>query len=389
MAGVIELSFERDAGNLVIRCRDDGRGLDLAAIRQRARDQGLIQASDNPADAELARLILQPGFSTRTETTQLSGRGIGLDVVAQSMRDLRGRIDIGFVPGEGTHFLLTVPVRMATIPVMVARAPTHVLALSVREVEQIVAADGLFVDAAGTARCQLGDTVLQAVRLESLLRLPERALWVEGVNEIVLIVRQGAEASVAVVTPELGQTRNVILRPLPGFVPAIAGIEGLAVLGDGAVAPVVDLPELLAHRNDDAPQYASMLTSEANIAPICLVVDDSVSVRRSMELFIRDLGLQVDTAGDGLEALARVNKRRPDLAIVDLEMPRMNGVELTSALRADPQTAQLPIIMITSRFSEKHKQLAQAAGVDVFLTKPYTEDELAAEIQRCLFRAAH
>jgi chemosensory pili system protein ChpA (sensor histidine kinase/response regulator) len=199
-----------------------------------------------------------------------------------------------------------------------------------------------------------------------------------------MIVRGDDGAQVAVIAPEPGQTRSVVVRPLPAWLPRIDAIEGATVLGDGAVAPVIDLPMLLA-----APQPATAApaaTLPVRRAPVCLVVDDSVSVRRSMESFLGDLGFEVDPAADGVEALARIERRVPDLAIVDLEMPRMNGVEFTSALRHDERTVEVPVIMITSRYSEKHRAMALDAGVDVFLTKPYTEDELARHVRRCLER---
>jgi DNA-binding response OmpR family regulator len=159
------------------------------------------------------------------------------------------------------------------------------------------------------------------------------------------------------------------------------------VLGDGAVAPVIDLPALLAGGDPIAAPVVDLPVA-GRTAPVCLVVDDSVSVRRSMQTFLQDLGFEVDAAGDGIEALALIERRVPDVAIVDLEMPRMNGVELASALRAQERTVEVPIIMITSRYSERHRAMAIDAGVDVFLTKPYSEDELAGHVRRCLERGA-
>ena len=164
----------------------------------------------------------------------------------------------------------------------------------------------------------------------------------------------------------------------------------LAVLGDGAVAPVLDPIALLAaHADGSLRARAAAPVSRApasRTAPLCLVVDDSVSVRRTTEIFVRDLGFEVDGAADGIEALERVRRRVPDLALVDMEMPRMNGLEFVRALRADPRSANVAVIMITSRYSERHKTLALEAGVDVFLTKPYTEDALATQILACLER---
>jgi chemosensory pili system protein ChpA (sensor histidine kinase/response regulator) len=386
--GQLRLAFARDGADLSIRCSDDGRGLDLAAIRARAQALGVLEDGQASSDAELVRLILLPGFSTRLEATQLSGRGIGLDVVNQALRQMRGRLDIDTVPGQGTVFTLIVPVRMAAVPVMVARTPTHVLGISVRDIEQIVPRHAPAADRPAGDTVLVGDREVPTVPLERLLGLPVGTFGGDGIEQVVLLVRNEAAQMLGVVAPEVGQTRNVILRPLPDWLAAVPGIAGTAVLGDGSVAPVLDLPTLVRAQRERASDTVTALELPASSGPVCLVVDDSVSVRRSMELFLRDLGFQVDVAGDGLEALECLDKRRPDLAIVDLEMPRMNGVELAAALRASPASASVPIIMITSRFSDKHKQAALAAGVDVFLTKPYTEDDLAAQIQRCLYRAS-
>ncbi len=176
------------------------------------------------------------------------------------------------------------------------------------------------------------------------------------------------------------QTRSVVVRSLPSWMAPIPGIAGAAVLGDGAVAPVVDLPQLLVAR--EGARAAPALAAGRVAAPVCLVVDDSVSVRRTMEIFARDLGYEVDSASDGVDALECVRRRVPALVLADLEMPRMNGVELVRALRERPDTREVPVVMITSRSSAKHRQLALDAGVDAFLTKPYTEDELASQMSR-------
>ncbi|RPH62915.1 MAG: response regulator [Burkholderiales bacterium] len=387
-AGCIVLAFAREGPDLIADCSDDGRGFDLAAVRERAVALGLLDAGEACDDAALARLVLAPGFSTRTRATQLSGRGIGLDVVNQVVREQRGSLDIETTPGHGTRIRLRVPVRLAAAPAIVVRSASHVLALSVRDVEQVLAADRIVEAVDGTQRFDGAAGPMRLVRLEDALGLPDDAFappaGVEPAAPAVLQVRMPGGERIAVLVPEPGQTRNVVVRPLAAFVPAIAGIEGAAVLGDGAVAPVVDLPRLLAAR--DGARAAPALDAARRAAPVCLVVDDSVSVRRTMELFARDLGYQVDSAADGVDALERVARRIPSLVLVDLEMPRMNGVELVRALRHEPATRDVPVIMITSRSSEKHRRLALEAGVDVFLTKPYTEDALAGHIAQLVKR---
>ncbi len=389
-AGVIALSFQRIGPQIIITCRDDGRGLDAQGIRERASALALPGVHETPGAEQLAQWILSPGFSTRAESTQLSGRGIGLDVVQGAVRELRGRLEVAGTPGAGVCFTLTLPVQLAALPVLVARSATHVLALSVRGVREILSSDGLAHDAHGELRFAFGSGTLRALRLEEALGLPADAFVPERgdrpARESVVLVGIGDEEPVAIIAPELAQARNVVVRPLPAYLPAIPAIEGAAVLGDGAVAPVIDLPELLATRGRNAPVARARAIRAAPRGPLCLVVDDSVSVRRTLELFLRDLGFEVEHAADGIEALGRVDRVVPDLLIVDLEMPRMNGVELTRALRSDARTAEVPIIMITSRSTQKHRQLAVAAGIDAFLVKPYGEDELASLIAGTMHR---
>ncbi|HPU53173.1 MAG TPA: response regulator, partial [Burkholderiaceae bacterium] len=396
-AGRIELSFEHTGRELQIRCHDDGRGLDEPAVLARAIERGLVDGDAQPTPAQVSRLVLAPGFSTRDAATQLSGRGIGLDVVNRAVVRLRGQLDIRSEPTRGMSVDIALPIALAGLPVLVARTPTHVLALSIRQVEHIVPGAGVVRGDDGEEQFAMEQGLVPVRRLDVLLGLPRgwfqdsaQPTTVGAVptprDEVALLVRTADGGLTAVIAPELSHTRRVVVRPLPVWLPAIAGVEGACVLGDGSAAPVIDLPQLLSGALTIRAEAPAHLPAQR--APVCLVVDDSVSVRRSMEAFLRDVGFEVDAAGDGLEALARLAQRVPDLAIVDLEMPRMNGVELSSAMRQDLRTCEVPIIMITSRASEKHRRLAVDAGVDVFMTKPYTEDELAAQIRRCLERKA-
>jgi chemotaxis protein histidine kinase CheA len=399
-SGSVRLSFEQNGREFLVGCQDDGRGLDESAVRARAVALGLLAADAPPVGpALLSRLVLTPGFSTRGRATQLSGRGLGMDIVHKTVAALRGSMTLRSAPGRGLGIELAVPISLAGVPVLVARAPTHVLALSVRQIDQVLPAGSAPAPDTGAAEFVAPSGArLPLHRLDALLGLPPG--WFHRVGpdglelddthaprplEIVLIVRGADGEPVAIVAPELSPTRRVVLRPLPGWLPARPGIEGACVLGDGTAAAVIDLPALLA-AGGGARAGDGGVPARAPAAglPRCLVVDDSVSVRRATEAFMRDLGFDAEGAGDGLEALARMRRRVPELALVDLEMPRMNGVELVRAMRADPALRAVPVIMITSRASEKHRRLALGAGVDVFLTKPYTDDELATEVRVCL-----
>ena len=398
--GTIRVRFEHTGREFRVSCDDDGRGLDEAAIRSRALAVQLLDADAPPlAPQQLAGFVMRAGFTTRARATQLSGRGLGMDIVRRAVEALRGSVALRTVAGSGLGVDVGVPIELAGLPVLVARTPTHVLALSVRRVERVLPADGLSDDPAAQAGASFPgpDGPLRVRRLDALLGLP--AGWFRCADpevpadeaarrlpEVVLIVRGADGEAVALVTPELSATRRVVSRPLPVWLPRLPGVEGACVLGDGSTAAVIDLPQLIEAGGYAAGAWRDRPDAVAADAalPRCLVVDDSVSVRRATEAFVRDLGCEAEGAGDGVEALARLRRRVPDLALVDLEMPRMNGVELVRAMRADPALHRVPVIMITSRASGKHRRVALDAGVDVFLTKPYSEDELASEVRRCL-----
>ena len=390
--GEITVTFEREVSAVTIIVEDDGAGLDLAAIERRARSLGLLP-DGAPLDSRTAgQLILAPGFTTRTIPTQLSGRGIGLDVVNQTVRGLRGVLTLYAEPGAGTRFELKLPLQLTSLSAFLMRSETHVLALSVRGIEKILANLDAIEHLDDGMRMAWAGRRLEVRRLDEVLGLPAGMLGGERgkpePGEVVLVVRLPAGEPVAVLVPEPGQAREVVVRSLPDYMPRIAGTDGVAVLGDGAVAPVIDLPEMLAATAGARPD-PRRLGRVVQPMPVCLVVDDSVSVRRAMAHFMLDLGLYCDAAGDGRQALQMVARRVPDLIVIDLEMPRMNGIELAQALRREPATRDVPIVMITSRHSEKHRTMAMAAGVNVFMTKPYTEDELASVVGSCLAGSTH
>lgn len=382
--GQIYVSFIRDGGSLTIRCQDDGQGLNTSRIFAKATERGLIQAGASLSESEISDLILLPGFSTRDSANQLSGRGIGLDVVAQLVRDLKGSIEIQHAPGAGTSFLLTLPLNLSSMPVMVAKSSKFVFALSLRGVEQIVSVDSLNLDTDQPTLTVDGNQY-DSYYLEDLVGYPRDR--VDSTERVAMLVRARRGQLVGVIVPGLGQARNVIVKPLSTLINRVRGIEGAAALGDGSAAPICDLPELLAidgaaTQSTNTPVRALVAKQEQFTQPFCLVVDDSVSVRRAMESFVSDLGFDVVGARDGIEALAALERRKPALIIADFEMPRMNGVELTRNVRGNERLASVPIIMITSRSSEKHRNLALEVGVNHYMTKPYTEDDLAEQVYR-------
>ncbi len=388
--GTITLSFRTQGNNVAVRCEDDGAGLDLRAIRRRAESVGLVSEDSELSEAQVMRLILLPGFSTRTQTTQISGRGIGMDVVQRAVLDLRGTLEMSSNPGAGSCFDMSFPVSMSTQQIMLTRSDQHLLAISVRGVDQILPArEEVEVADDGSMTYLMQGERLPAMRIESLMGLPMYSLQQPGVIEVAMIIHDQFRQRLAIIVPELLEARTVVVKPFNAVMSRTLGVDGATILGDGSVASVVDLPDLVRGCNmAELPDLSGIDASQRSKLPLCLVVDDSVSVRRTMEQLMHDSGYEVVTARDGVDALGVVQNRAPDIVLVDLEMPRMNGLELTSALRNRDATKETPVVMITSRFTDKHRQLANDAGVNAFLTKPYSEDLLLNTMDGLLTKAA-
>jgi len=384
--GTIALDFVREGTTIVVRCHDDGSGLHYAAIRQTAIERGLIDANQLLSEEELSRLILQPGFSTHAQTTQVSGRGIGMDAVYSRVQELKGSLHLTSEANKGCLVELRLPVSLMSTHGLLVRASKQVFAISSLGVEQILyPGAGTLMQVGHTAMYQVGEDIYATTTLEALLNLtPEQSCEPEAPCP-ALLVRQDTGRSRVVFVPEIMGSLTLVVKNLGRYVPTIKGIIGAAILGDGSVTPVLDLPDLLrrpARARAGLVVHEQAAPAVANTVPMALVVDDSLSARRALAEFVRDLGFEVQTAGDGLEAVALLEHTVPDILLVDLEMPRMNGLELTAHVRSRSATTHLPVLMVTSRSTEKHRRSAMQAGVNVYLVKPFAEDELAMHIQR-------
>lgn len=387
--GRIELQILREGNNIVMRCQDDGAGLDLAAVRRTAQERGLITADQVLDEDELSRLILLPGFSTRSATTQTSGRGIGMDVVYTQLLAMKGSLRIQSKTGQGCLIELRLPVTLISTHALLLRVHSQIYALSDRGIEQILYSGvGTIQTLGNVTTYRIGNDVYELETLEALLGLSADRRTQTRSTPPVLLVREETGNVRAVLVQEIMDSRDLVVKRMGQYIPKLNGIVGATILGDGSVVPVLDLPELL--RAPAAIQLARTVAPAATLAaatthrPFVLAVDDSLSARRSLAQFAQDAGFEVRTARDGLEAIEIINGKQPDLVLADLEMPRMNGLELTAHLRANQATHELPVIMITSRSTEKHRREAETAGVNVYLTKPFVEDELLGHIHRLL-----
>jgi chemosensory pili system protein ChpA (sensor histidine kinase/response regulator) len=391
--GTIDLSFAREGNSIVVRCKDDGAGLDYVAIRRIAENKGmLVDPEREPSPDELARLILVNGFSTREDTTQVSGRGVGMNVVYSRILDMKGRLALNSEYGTGLSVELRLPATLLSAHTLIVRHRSKLIAVSSHGVEDIHYLTPDQIEQVGSQQVyRVGDTVHTLIRLETLVDLPEDRREADRLGFPVLLTRADNGIATGVLVQEVISDQEVVLKNFGRYVPKIAGTVGAVILGDGTVAPVVDLVELLRtplqrlqrKHFASAASLAASRTGEENTGVLtALVVDDSLSARRAACAVMQDAGYQVRTAIDGLDAVSILQRFVPSVMLVDMEMPRMNGIELTSHVRDSARTKNVPVIMITSRSTEKHRKMCKDAGVDVYLTKPYSDDVLIDHVQR-------
>ncbi|HIE01803.1 MAG TPA: response regulator [Thiotrichaceae bacterium] len=390
-SGTIKLIFYREGNNIVVKCEDDGQGLNYTNIRFTAIQRGLITENQEMTEQELARLILMSGFSTKSGVTQVSGRGVGMDVVHTNIRQMKGTLDLMSKTGQGTTILIKLPMTLVTVHVLLVRVSNSRYGIPTNNLEQALAPGvGEFYQVGDEMTLKMGKNIYALKSLASLLNLPdERGKNHDNETRPIILVRQETGIT-AVVVDELLDTHDLVMKSMGNYVKNIHGVAGASILGDGALVPLLDLPELLRSPMQAAMSSVPELQDEQAmptgpaVIPHIMIVDDSLSVRKSLSLLVEDAGFETLLAKDGLEAIEMMNQTRPNVMLVDMEMPRMNGLELTAHVRANQATQNLPIFMITSRTTEKHRDQAKNAGVNAYLTKPYQDTELLDLIDKAL-----
>lgn len=373
--GQIALSILSTDNDITLRLQDDGRGLDYLAIRQRAIERGLLGADDPTENARLAELIFRPGFSTAATVSEIAGRGVGLDVVRDQVTQLGGQVVVTGETGRGACFEIVLPLTLAVIPVMLVEAAGQRWAIPASMVEEARELDA----EEAAAREAAGAVTRNGLRypwhtLPQLFRMADTGT----VSAWQLLLRHG-DAQVALAVEALTQNQEVVVKPLGEQLQHVPGLAGATVLPDGRVALIVNpvaLAQRLRHAVLPAPTFATTTRVRASQAATVMVVDDSLTVRKITSRLLERAGYRVATAKDGEDALAQIAQHRPDVILADIEMPRMDGFELVRRLRADVRLARLPVIMITSRIADKHRQVALELGVRHYLGKPYDETEL-------------
>ncbi|EUB86740.1 Hpt domain-containing protein [Pseudomonas sp. GM30] len=383
--GTITLDLTREGGDIVFDIRDDGAGVPLEAVRRKAIKRGLLAPDAEISDRDVLQFILQPGFSTAEKITQISGRGVGMDVVHEEVRQLGGTMSIDSVPGQGVHFRIRLPFTVSVNRALMVQCGEDQYAIPLNTIEGIVRV--LPNDLEGHFRndppsyhyagqryelCYLGELLKTAPRPKLLgqsLPLP------------VLLV-QCNDRHIAVQVDAMAGTREIVVKSLGPQFAAVQGVSGATILGDGRVVLILDLLapiRAMQARVAQRPAQAE-IDSEPQKPLLVLVVDDSVTVRKVTSRLLERHGMNVLTAKDGVDAMLLLEEHMPDLMLLDIEMPRMDGFEVATQVRNDERLQHLPIIMITSRTGQKHRDRAMAIGVNDYLGKPYQESVLLESI---------
>ena len=375
--GTITLTVARRGQVVTVQVADDGRGLNLEQIRVKAIERGLLEPDAAPSDAEIARLTLLPGFSTRDAVTEISGRGVGLDVVATRLRSLSGSIDIRSELGRGLTIELRFQASMVATHALFVRDGGQVFGIASHAVRRAVPAVAVHLAREnGALFAHMDDGKFPAHELATLTGLspgaaPER-------RNLVLV--DSESGPLAILVDAVLDAGELVTRPAGRFMKRIPGVTGIGLLGNGSVIPLLDVAELARSPREMSLRAAAAARAQNIRRSRVLVVDDSMSVRRAVAALLEDQGYDVSMARDGLEAIKSMEVSRPDVLLTDLEMPNMNGLELSQHVRARAELANLTVIMITSRSMDKHRRQALAAGVNIYLTKPYTDHELLQHV---------
>jgi chemosensory pili system protein ChpA (sensor histidine kinase/response regulator) len=392
--GEIVLSARQSGNEMMLTVKDDGGGLDYARIREKAEAQGLLLPGVEPTETLLAQMIFAAGFSTAETVSQVSGRGVGMDVVKSEISALGGRIDIVSTPGAGTSFHIYLPLTLAMTQAVMIHAARHDYALPTPLVQQVLELKPEALAQAMSA----GEVEWRGSRypfsyLPHLLGDTEAVHEVQRYNPVVLL--QSGASLAAVLVDVIEGTREIVVKNIGPQIARITGVAGATVRGDGRVILILN-PVPLALRWASLPRTAAERTAPAQAAelsaalqpPLVLVVDDSLTVRKITTRLLTREGFRVDSAKDGVDALERMHDLIPDVVLLDVEMPRMDGFELARVMRSDKRLKSVPIIMITSRTADKHRNHAMEIGVNVYLGKPYQEQQLLDAIAEQLGKEA-
>ena len=411
--GHIEIRAYHKASQTIIELIDDGQGLNLERIGRRVLELGWLSAAElgTISQARLREFIFQPGFSTASQVSELSGRGVGLDVVRSQLRSLKGTVSVTSSSGQGTIFTLTLPLTLTIANLLVCLVGTSNLALPSDSIEEIVVPEPKQIKLSGTHRfLYWHQTIIPVYRLAELLNyacpLPEiptsqALVGVTSPEEWAspMLVMRGEKQVFALEIDSLGTEQELVIKPFGSAIAPPSYAYGCTILGDGTLIPVIDATILLDFAlgqtttgvygtpvlNQDSSFNQTPTAIRSAQAPTVLVVDDAVTLRRTLALTLERVGFRVLQARDGREAIEQLQQSSSiNLVVCDIEMPNMNGFDFLSHRRQDPHLSEIPVVMLTSRSSEKHQWLAKHLGATAYFTKPFLEQEFVAQLKQII-----
>ncbi len=388
--GTIRITFERESSDVVLKISDDGAGINLDAIRRKAVERGLMDENATLSDNEVLQFILETGFSTADKVTQVSGRGVGMDVVNSEVKQLGGSLHIDSVQGEGTTFTVRLPFTLALNQALLIEVGEDTYAVPLSSIEGIVRMrredlKAYYDDPAG--RFEYGGYEYEVRHLGSVLGTGQPHLDSAQKRLPVLLARSG-DHGVAFHVENLLGSREIVVKSVGPQIATVRGVSGATILGDGRVVMILDVIAML-RAGGQAPgmmaQVEEMMQQSAQHEGVTvMVVDDSITVRKVTTRLLERNDMNVISAKDGVDAVSKLQENIPDIMLLDIEMPRMDGFELATHIRNEPRLRDIPIIMITSRTGDKHRQRAMQIGVNRYLGKPFQESDLLENITELL-----
>ncbi|TSB24215.1 response regulator [Psychrobacter sp. YGAH215] len=391
--GQITLEVLREGSEIIIQLTDDGRGIDVEAVRNKAISQGLIDAEDTSlSDLDIMQYIFNAGLSTSKQVTQISGRGVGMDVVISEIRQLGGAVSVVSELGKGSRFTMRVPLTVAVSDALVVRAADRYYAIPLAQIERVVRISPERIYdyyQSGAATLNFEDNDYRVRYLNEILSGNKLNELVVNTNTSVplIIIKNRSGQNMALQVDQIAGSRiEVVVKPLGQQFSNLSGISAATIMGDGSVMLILDLIALMRNaalgREVAKPAISARSSTESKTT--ILVVDDSVTVRKVTSRFLERQGFNVVLAKDGIDAFEILQETTPDLMLLDIEMPRMDGFEVASQVRHNRRLQELPIIMITSRTGEKHRERAFEIGVNDYMGKPFQENQLLNKIQGLL-----
>ncbi|HET9034311.1 MAG TPA: Hpt domain-containing protein [Dokdonella sp.] len=395
--GTVTIRVSRESTEVALRISDDGRGMDRDAIRRKAIAQGLLSPDANLSDRDLYGFILETGFSTAEQVTQLSGRGVGMDVVHSEIKQLGGSLVIDSIPGTGSTFTIRLPFTLAVTQAILVKLGDATYAVpmsSVQGVVRIALDDYSKRVSSGEPTYTYAGEDFNIYELSQLLGVAQGRI-IDETQLPLLMTRTGDQRAAVRIDAVVG-SREIVVKSVGPQISSVPGIFGATIMGDGSVIMILDLAPLVRRvaslrasvAAGETPEAAQIYQAPELPAVVrkttIMVVDDSITMRKVTTRVLERADMEVVTAKDGLDAVEKLQDTIPDLMLLDIEMPRMDGYELATYMRNDSRLKNVPIIMVTSRTGEKHRQRALEIGVERYLGKPYQEADLLAQVQDTL-----